>query len=478
MNPLSYFFAYFETNHFTFYLLIFFLALTSIKYLRIPLPKTAFLLIGVIALGVLLRIGWIGLSTYTPKTAWDSGPMLESDLANIHAVELTKGIWFEDADGKPMARRPIGYPLVVGLFYKIFGTKAVVLYVLNLMLFVAGAWFLYLLGQHIFSERIGLLATFFYSIYPTSIYSIKLVTDEHLFIPLWFLGLVFLVKEIKGRPVRCPLFWYGLIFGVATMTRTHSIFMSFVVAGVYFLMRMSWKKILAGFFVITLLTGLIALPWAVRNYKIWQAPVFYTANDFFVYRAVNSSATPEGNGHIPQKGEEGYSEELEKAAQSGNEGLYHSLCGREIRRWILTHPKQFLLMGTCRAIYFMGWNRAGGVWPLWFQFSEGSFDPARPMPQRLKDFFEETAYGAYYFLLFCFLFSLIFLIRRWRTLSRPTQISILAIGACFVFWLVEHMVIYPDRKYRYPLEPLMIILASTFLDFLLFEFQWKRPVDP
>ena len=120
----------------------------------------------------------------------------------------------------------------------------------------------------------------------------------------------------------------------------------------------------------------------------------------------------------------------------------------------------------------MGWNRAGGVWPLWFQFSDGAFDPARPMAQGLKDFLEEMGYGAYYFLLFSFLFSIFFLAKRWSAFSRPTQIAILMIGACFLFWLGEHTVIYPDRKYRYPLEPLMILMAGVFVDYLLFDFKW------
>ena len=53
-------------------------------------------------------------------------------------------------------------------------------------LFAAAAVCLYLIGRLVFSQRAGLLASFFFSIFPISIYSINMITDEHLFVPLWF----------------------------------------------------------------------------------------------------------------------------------------------------------------------------------------------------------------------------------------------------------------------------------------------------
>ena len=73
-----------------------------------------------------------------------------------------------------------------------------------------------------------------------------------------------------------------------------------------------------------------------------------------------------------------------------------------VKQWIFRHPLKYLSLGSKRLLVFMGWNRAG-VGPLWFQFSDGSYDPARPVPQALKDFFQETAYSFYYSLFFCFL---------------------------------------------------------------------------
>lgn len=473
LNPLKYFWAYFETNHFTLHFVVFLIVLSLIKYFKFPSFPPKKNLLAVILLGLALRVVWLGFSSYEPKTQWDQTHMLESDVTNVQAIELTKGIWFHDADGRPSAHRPIGYPMILGLVYKIFGPSPLAANALNLLLFALGAWLVFLIGGIVFSERVGLLSTFFYNIYPVSLYSIKLITDEHLFIPLWFFGIYLLLREMKGRPVRWPLFWYGLIFGYAAMTRTHAVFMPFVVAFAYFLRGDSWKKITRAFVMVLFFMQLVNLPWVIRNYKTWGFPVVYTANNSYVYRSFNSSATPEGGGHIPAKGEEGYSEELAAALVSGKGVLHHNLCGRELKRWILSHPEKFLLLGTCRALYFMGWDRSGGMWPIWFQFQEGSYDPLRPPPQKLKDFFEEMGYASYYMLFFCFLFSMVLIARRWKKVSAETRVSILMLGSCFLFWLMEHMIIYPDRKYRFPLEPLMIVAGSFFLDWVFREFRWR-----
>ncbi len=389
--------------------------------------------------------------------------MLESDHINVHAIDLTKGVWFMGASGLPSGRRPIGYPMFLGLIYKIFGVHLWAAYAANLCLYLATAYLVYAMAKLIFSEKAGLLSAFLFTVYPISIFSVTLMTDEHLFLPLWYLGLYLLLRELKGHRVRGAIFWYGLIFGYAAMTRTNAVFMPFVVALAAFLMRRSWKKIVLSFIGVALMMQLVNLPWLLRNYHYYGVITPYTTDvGHYMYQTCNFSATPEGNGHVPLPGEPGYSEELARAQKTENPGRYSLLCYRELRRWILHHPKEFMLLGSARILYFMCWNRAG-VWPIWFQYYPGSFDPARPLPQILRDFFEESAYMFYYALFFCSVFSVILLFVRRKKLSPPTRSSLYVLGACVFFWLAQHMIINPDRKYRYPLEPLMMMTTAYFL---------------
>ena len=49
---------------------------------------------------------------------WDQGQLQENDYINIHAIELTEGIWFHGKQGTPIGRRPIGYPIVLGVLLR------------------------------------------------------------------------------------------------------------------------------------------------------------------------------------------------------------------------------------------------------------------------------------------------------------------------------------------------------------------------
>ncbi len=434
MNPLPHFLDLFATNHFTTYFILSLAVISLLKYVKpkLVIPKRL-LLWAIIVAGLLLRIGWLNVSSYEPKISWDKTHMLESDVTNVNAIELTRGIWFHGIDGQPSGRRPIGYPMLLGLMYRIFGIHHQVIWALNLMLFAATVVLIFLMAKILFSERVALLAAFLFSVYPVSIYSVKLVTDEHLFLPLWYLGLYLLLREINGKRLGWAVVWYGIIFGYATMTRTNSIFMPFVIAFAYFLMKAPWKRIAIVFVGVFLVMQLINLPWVIRNYKVWGVPVLYTATSQYVYTYANLNATAEG-GHIPRRGEPGFSEALEKARLSGNEGLYHAAANRELSHWLLTHPGEFLLTGTGKLLIFMGWNRSGGVWPIWFQYYEGSFDPSRPLAPALKDFFEETAYTFYYCIFFSFLFSIARLGWGWKKISEAKRAGLWVLGSCFFFW--------------------------------------------
>lgn len=177
-TPIApYLFKYFKTNHFLVWLLLFLFGLSAVKYLRMPkLPSTKTMLFLILALGLLLRLARLGFSAHQPQMVWNDKHMPEYDINNINAIELTQGIWFHDITGLPTTRRPIGYPVLLGLLYKLFGVHVEIVWIAHLCLYVATAYLIFLITQLAFSERIALLATFIFSIYPISVYSVKLIT--------------------------------------------------------------------------------------------------------------------------------------------------------------------------------------------------------------------------------------------------------------------------------------------------------------
>ncbi len=447
-------------------------ALPFLKFIKLPKFSPKITLILILLLGALLRLGWLGFSSHTPKTSYAQGSIYEGDIINIHAVDITRGVWFYNSENLPSARRPIGYPVVLGVFYKLFGVSTAVAYGLHLALHLATILLLYLIGKRLFGEGPGLLAAFLFSIYPISIYSIKLITDENLFLSIWYAGLYLLIRDISGRRIPFAPLWYGIIFGYAAMTRTHVIFMPLVVALAYLLVKRSWRKIITAFIITALAMQLVNLPWILRNYHVWKTFVPYTLNGRGIYSAVNSTSTPEG-GQVPERGQPGYSEELEAAVKSENILSVHRISNHLMTRWIIEHPVDFLDLGSKRLVVFLGWQRLG-VWPIWFQYYDNHFDPTRPISQKFKDSLEEYAYIFYYILFFAFFFSLVLVFRKRKSLTPEMRNGIIVVGACFLLYCAEQMIIYPDRKYRYPLEPLMILFASYWIVYWAESFRWRE----
>ena len=475
---LAYLYEYVKINSLFVYFAVFLGLLSLLKYFKAPFSfSSRKKLILVVGLGLALRICWLGYSSHEPKMARGSENLLEMDLIDLSAIDLTHGHWFLNADGTPSGRRPIGYPLFLGGLYKLFGTHLWVPWISNLFLYAVTAGLIFLMTRSIFTERETLLATLAFAVYPTAIYGIKMVMDEHLFLPVWYSGIFLLFRETESaEESRWSWLWYGGIFGYAAMIRTHVIFMPLVVAWSLYLKRTPWHKIILTAFLAGFTMQLINLPWVIHNYRAWKVPVLYTATSQFVYAQMNDTAGPEGGGHVPLQGEPGYSEELERATLSGNEGLAHQIAGREMTRWILSHPKKFMSLGISRLLYFMNWNRGGGSWPLYYQFSEGAFDPNRPLPSKAKSIFEELGFSFYYIVLFSSLFSIPLIASRWKSLKESQRRCLLILAGCFFFWFLEHTVIYPWRKYRFPLVPLMTILATPFLSYILYELRWERLV--
>ncbi len=462
---------YIKIGQYTLWLLILSAALFGQRFLKTRIsfklnPRTAFLLI--CALGLLLRMGWLGYSTHEPKFAWRAqGELIENDIVNIQAAELSEGKWFLNEDGTPSARRPIGYPIALGALYKIFGAKAEVAWVFHLVLFLVTVWILYEMTALLFGPRLALASAFLFSINPISIYSVKLVTDEHLFLPLWYGGLLLLFYDIHKRNLKAGWLWYGLLFGLAAMTRTYAIMMPFIVGLAFWAKHKDLKKAVANCLLTLLVMQTINLPWVVRNYKAFGVPVIYAVASHSLYYSTNPSASPLGTMH-PEKGTPGYSAEFEAARESGNEGLMQKYANQAIIRWIVSDPAAFIDLGLSKILYFMHWGKSKGVWPLWYQFQEGHYDPAHKVPQGVMKALEEYAFFFYFVTFHFFLFALVHIaFFGKRKISGDNLICIQVILACFACWLAMHMIIMPDPKYRFPLEPLMGVFAVYFASILV-----------
>lgn len=441
--------------------------------------RNLIVLAAMILFGVVLRLGWLSICEYRPAFEWPASTtevkvLTEYDQINITASDITRGVWFRDAQGQALVRRPIGYPVFLALFYKLFGRSYAVVYALQLFLFAATVVLIFLLASQAFDARVGLLAAFLFTIYPLSIYSIVLTLDEHLFLPLWYFGLYLLFREIKQRPVPWSWLWYGVIFGYAAMTRTHAIFMPLVVALVFIRLKYRWKKIFLSVLAVFFVGQLINLPWVMRNLREFDAPIFYLAGNHYLYFTNNPQAFVTREHYdmqrYPHPGEQGYSEKVRRLelAINANDWKVVQCLGAELtREWILSHPGDFLTLGTQKVLHFFSPDRSRGLWAIDLVSEATKLTPDKQLKPSLRMAAEDWAYGFYYAVLYLFFLGVGRTRAVRRQLSAIQKNSLFCFGLCFLFYAGLHFVMYPERKYRFPLEPLMIIFAASFLVFLV-----------
>jgi len=276
-----------------------------------------------------------------------------------------------------------------------------------------------------------------------------------------------LFHDIQRGKLKAAWLWYGIIFGAAAMTRTYAIFMPVIVGFAYWGKEMNWKKAITNCLLILMVMQVVNLPWLIRNYKAFGVPVVYAIAAHSLYYSTNPSATPEGDGH-PAKGQPGYSPEFVSALTAGNQGLMQKYANQAIVRWIVSSPVAFFDLGASKVLYFMHWGKRKGVWPLWYQFLEGHYDPSRKIPDKIMKSLQQYAFFFYYFIFHFFVFATLWIgFYAKRKISREKLICLGVVWGSILCWLLLHMIIMPDPKYRFPLEPLMTIFAGYLISVIV-----------
>jgi len=124
-------------------------------------------------------------------------------------------------------------------------------------------------------------------------------------------------------------------------------------------------------------------------------------------------------------------------------------------------------MSTARLLHLFCPDRSRGTWPLDYIDWSWSKRPDLKYAVGEKAFFAELYLGYYYGFFWCFVLALVFLPFLWKKLSSTKKRSFLILALAFLMYLGVQAIVYPERKYRFPLEPMMMILGAQFLIFLI-----------
>jgi len=170
------------------------------------------------------------------------------------------------------------------------------LYLLNLIIFVQiilstySVYIFYQLNQNFFSTRISLINSIIFSIFPLNIYACGQISSINLQIILSLLFLKFLLSLIDNKKI-INLVFFSIISGLLILTRGEFIliFVITILFGFYY------KKIkLNNFIKIILIVSLVISPYLIRNYVQFNQVILVKSLGFNLWKGNNELSFVQG----------------------------------------------------------------------------------------------------------------------------------------------------------------------------------------
>ena len=345
--------------------------------------------------------------------------------------------------GQPTAWMPPVYPFLMAGAFKVFGIfterAAIAIELFQTIVSVLTCILLYCLGKRIFGAKVGLIAAFLLAIYPPAIH---FAVQKTWSTTLFAFCLILIVLTLLSRASR-PDVKHGIGLGVLL---GFTALLDPVILGTYpFALAWLWinaKK--AGptanrmMFAIVGICILTISPWIVRNYIVFGHFVLIKSNlGNELFKGNNESAT----GHFsPSLGGVLTEEERARLRQSDEVSRNRFLMAKALT-YIKEHPLNFTRLTVKRFIYY--WT-----------FKEKSLR---------KIWIPLMAYA-----------GVLVLAAIGVILSRgKAKHSTLLLLILFSLPLPYYFTIVGLFRYRFPVEPLMMIFAAYTMQHVISRWRWN-----
>ncbi len=282
----------------------------------------------ILLLGFILNFFWIMLIKTQPF----------SDFLYYH--ELAKQIANGGQWGSTYTT--VGYSIVLGFFYKIFGANIETAKYLNLLLSIINSLLVFkILTKMALSKRTRKTILVLFIIFPMNIYYNSILGSEILFTTLLLLIIYVYLADIQHKYLII-----GFLTGINTMIKPFFILFFLVILLTELINN---KKITSGLIkcLIVLGVSIIAIsPWLYRNYKL-IGQFTYVSNNSGIVLYINNNSQNKNGGWMP-------AEEVANSIvnlpeyQLANRTQQNKMLTNAAIQWIKTHPKDFLILGMKR----------------------------------------------------------------------------------------------------------------------------------
>ncbi len=381
------------------------------------------------------------------------------------AESIAQGFGY-NAHGTPTAYFPVGYPLFLGMCFRIFGVSVTVAEVANLICSMGSLALAYGIARQLFkSEVAGRLSLLFLAVYPNDIAYTSLVSVEVLYVFLLLLGVALVLPCIATNAPLHPgrLILAGLAFGVATLVKVQTLLLPVFL--LLLIPQFSWEgKSLVNRMkkgaVLYVALILVLCPWIVRNYEIYNDIVLSNNGGTNLYIGNG----PEADGTW-----------VEPPVFDTSEGVMHDYYNDQAARreaivYIATHPWRTLALLPKKFLALfdhgdgMYWNDIG---------TPNKSASRKNLLQWLSQanaIYESTIYVGV---------AAAFLFAVWKRLQTRSGTGWSRTGTVVILYFVAvYLAYYGARRYNFPIMPWMIMYSAAFLSSLVPDASQKKTSGP
>ena len=365
--------------------------------------------------------------------------VLSADAADYDrfAINLLSGKGFIDpVTEMPTSSRSPLYPLFLAMIYSIFGHSYFSARIAQCLLGSLLCVIIFYIGKDIFGKKAGLLSAVLLCAYPPYIfYSFfggpVFLLSENLFTFIFGIFVLFAVRVLFIKTNYINSFISGALIALLVLTRPVFALFPFFLAILIFYKDRSFFLAIRKTLVI--LVGFLAIitPWAARNYAVHKALVpFSTEGGFALYAGNNPLARGAGLTDTDPL----FSKEELNRLNSAPEVEKDRIFRNKVKEFLIANYKNLPKLFLKKLLVF--WDPYATDYTFKNAYSR-QFNP-------------------WFFFIIIFAFPGLIV-----SLKSKLNINNLLLFSIFIYFIIMTIIFFGEPRFRYPLEPYLIIFASS-----------------
>ncbi|WP_285396535.1 glycosyltransferase family 39 protein [Lysinibacillus sp. fls2-241-R2A-57] len=379
----------------------------------------------------------------------------------------------------------IGYPLLLALFFYLFGsTDILIAKLVNVAFSTATLIIVYMISRKLFKDKIiALIVLLLMVILPNYIAYNNVLGTETFFLFLFTTIILVFLGELNNK-MKFPLL--GILIGLAALTKPQFMIYPIILAIIYYFKNRTFKETILKFSIVGVFMAIVIAPMTILNYKNHGEFIPVSYNGGYVLYINNNSQN--SNGMYMDVAAVEPTQNLMKNLQ--DIGIEHGtlnakaapLYQEAATQWIMEHPVDFFKVGLLRvkATFFSGASDIQ-IWSMssWVKTLEEQL-PWSEYARNIYTFTFLTDIIIFSITIFGFLFTIlggIYFLLKLKKGNIPYVISIPTIN--IMFFILISFCFEGQSRYNYPVLFLFIIgfvfifkkLVSSFVNLNIENFE-------